>query len=358
PYVVVPPPPPSPPTPEPARRVEGVALRGLLERRYDVDMYELIALDVRQPLTVEMIYDPPEQLRLDESFNFYIFNENQLRDMRAGFLHPVRAPNTAAGHKIQEGDQTVWRAVIAEPVYRYTVLVTQDWYARSVDYRLTVQNGLLTDPSGQAQVLAGPPQQRPFPGQIYMVQPGDTLSRIAQRVYGDKYLYLALCRYNNLTNCSLLQPGQRLMLPPRSALPDVGPSLPTPVPLTKREPTPTPTPGPPLEDNVVELVTRTPDLQILALILDPMESFTALLAGSGPFTVLAPTDAAFNELETAQFEALLDTENPPLALLQGHVIRGRLTTSRITGVKHFRTLNGSLVRFERQEDGSLTVNGA
>ncbi len=52
----------------------------------------------------------------------------------------------------------------------------------------------------------------------YVVRPGDTLARIAARVYGDARLYAALAAFNGIADPTLIHVGQVLQLPPRSVL--------------------------------------------------------------------------------------------------------------------------------------------
>lgn len=47
-----------------------------------------------------------------------------------------------------------------------------------------------------------------------VVEEGDTLPAIAERIYGDPSLYIELARVNKLINFKSLTPGQRLILPP------------------------------------------------------------------------------------------------------------------------------------------------
>lgn len=56
----------------------------------------------------------------------------------------------------------------------------------------------------------------------YVVQRGDTLSAIAQWVYGDAGLYARLAAANNIANPNLIFVGQRLVLPGIEALPAEG----------------------------------------------------------------------------------------------------------------------------------------
>lgn len=87
----------------------------------------------------------------------------------------------------------------------------------------------------------------------YMVQPGDTLSKIADRFLGDPLLFYGLARYNRIENPSLLKAGQVVRVPksrapaPSAARPaPVSPAAPAPVtpPSVPREPARPPVPPP------------------------------------------------------------------------------------------------------------------
>ena len=56
---------------------------------------------------------------------------------------------------------------------------------------------------------------RPSEQQVYTVQPGDSLSKIAQRYYGDasKYNRIFEANHDQLTDPNRIQPGQRLVIP-------------------------------------------------------------------------------------------------------------------------------------------------
>ena len=55
------------------------------------------------------------------------------------------------------------------------------------------------------------------------------------------------------------------------------------------------------------------------------------LRGEGPFTIFAPTDAAFREMDQAQVDRLMQPQNREelLALLAYHVVPGRVTTESV-----------------------------
>lgn len=48
---------------------------------------------------------------------------------------------------------------------------------------------------------------------VYTVKPGDSLSAIAQKFYGDPMQYKKIAHYNNISNPDLIHPGDRLRIP-------------------------------------------------------------------------------------------------------------------------------------------------
>lgn len=70
------------------------------------------------------------------------------------------------------------------------------------------------------------------------------------------------------------------------------------------------------------------------------------LKGAGPFTVFAPTDAAFAKLPAGTVEMLLKPENKAklVAMLTYHVVPGKVMSGDITGKKlEAKTVQGSSV---------------
>ena len=83
------------------------------------------------------------------------------------------------------------------------------------------------------------------------------------------------------------------------------------------------------------------------------------LKGKGPFTVFAPTDAAFAALPAGTVENLLKPENRDklVAILTYHVVPGRVTAKQVAGMKSAKTVEGSAVAI-RASGGAVTVDGA
>jgi uncharacterized surface protein with fasciclin (FAS1) repeats len=85
----------------------------------------------------------------------------------------------------------------------------------------------------------------------------------------------------------------------------------------------------------------------------------ATLTGPGPFTVLAPTDAAFNRLPAGKLDLLFTPANRPelVSLLNFHLIHGKKSAADLGKAESTGTLNGALAAVKL--DGSqLCVDGA
>jgi len=85
---------------------------------------------------------------------------------------------------------------------------------------------------------------------------------------------------------------------------------------------------------------------------------TDTLKGEGPFTVFAPTDAAFAALPAGTVEDLLKPENRDklTAILTYHVIPGKVMSTDLTEGQKAKTVQGSEVTITL--DGGAKVNGA
>jgi uncharacterized surface protein with fasciclin (FAS1) repeats len=83
------------------------------------------------------------------------------------------------------------------------------------------------------------------------------------------------------------------------------------------------------------------------------------LKGAGPFTVFAPTDAAFAKLPAGTVEALLKPENKGklVAILTYHVVPGKVMSADIAGKKlQAKTVEGSDVSIDATS--GVMVDGA
>ncbi len=80
------------------------------------------------------------------------------------------------------------------------------------------------------------------------------------------------------------------------------------------------------------------------------------LKGAGPFTVFAPTDAAFAKLPAGTLDALLADKDKLTKILTYHVVPGKLTGSDGAGLRAARTVEGSSLAVDTSN--GVRVSGA
>jgi uncharacterized surface protein with fasciclin (FAS1) repeats len=80
---------------------------------------------------------------------------------------------------------------------------------------------------------------------------------------------------------------------------------------------------------------------------------SSVLAGPGPFTVFAPSDAAFEKLPAGQLERWLKPENKEqlISVLKYHVAPGRATGQDVGKLTHTETVNGQSAQIKRAGEG-------
>ena len=81
------------------------------------------------------------------------------------------------------------------------------------------------------------------------------------------------------------------------------------------------------------------------------------LQGKGPFTVFAPTDAAFAKVPKATLAALAKDKAKLRAVLLYHVAKGKLTAAKVVKLRSIKTLNGQSLKV-RVNHGTVTIGGA
>lgn len=126
--------------------------------------------------------------------------------------------------------------------------------------RAELQSALQNDPGNRLaqsllrQITADPVTALGKEHFLYRVQPGESISRIAQRFLNDVHQFYILARYNDLPVPKLLQAGQMIKVPGRAPAPGSSPP-PAPAPGPKSaesapaqppaaSPTPSPSPAP------------------------------------------------------------------------------------------------------------------
>lgn len=86
---------------------------------------------------------------------------------------------------------------------------------------------------------------------------------------------------------------------------------------------------------------------------------TATLQGAGPFTVFAPTDAAFAALPAGTVETLLRPENRArlTAVLTYHVVSGSVRAAQVTTMTSATSLQGAPIAIA-VENGRVKLNNS
>jgi len=100
------------------------------------------------------------------------------------------------------------------------------------------------------------------------------------------------------------------------------------------------------ESNIVTLAVATPDLSTLVSAVTAAD-LVGTLNGAGPFTVFAPTNAAFAALPAGTLDSLLLPENKATlsGILTYHVVAGKVMSKDLSNGQVVKTVNG----------GNLTV---
>lgn len=99
--------------------------------------------------------------------------------------------------------------------------------------------------------------------------------------------------------------------------------------------------GTPSKKNVVDTAAANGSFKTFSNALR-MAGMVDTLQGKGPFTLFAPTDAAFDKLPAGQLENLLKPENKAelVSILNYHVLAGRSSVADVAKMATATTING------------------
>lgn len=107
------------------------------------------------------------------------------------------------------------------------------------------------------------------------------------------------------------------------------------------------------ERSLVSVLEERGDFRMLIDGIDAA-GLGGVLRGSGPFTMLAPSDSAFNAMPQTQRAELFADSTRLARLLQYHVIPGILTAADLQGMSSVTTLEGTTVPVTMQ-GGELRI---
>jgi uncharacterized surface protein with fasciclin (FAS1) repeats len=112
----------------------------------------------------------------------------------------------------------------------------------------------------------------------------------------------------------------------------------------------------PQRANIVNTAVKAGQFKTLVSLVK-RAGLASALAGKGPYTVFAPTDAAFRKVPKRTLNRLLADRAKLRAVLLHHVTKGRVTAKKVVKLTSVKTLNGDSLAI-RTRGSSVFVGGA
>lgn len=106
---------------------------------------------------------------------------------------------------------------------------------------------------------------------------------------------------------------------------------------------------------IAQIVATNPNFSTLLAALQAA-GLVETLSGEGPFTVFAPTNAAFAKIPKADLDKLLADKTALTKVLTYHVVAGRVPSSQVVTLKEAKTVQGQSVGIALK-DGKVILNG-
>ena len=363
-------------------------------------------VDTGQPATIKMVYDPQDSQQVDDSSGFYVFKQTGY-DRYLNASPPSDSVFLTGSLESMDGIKRKVVEVSVDDVSDIVALVTYNDTTMAFSYTLTGENILFLDDSGEqvegdrvvvqqpADGTSDPPAAVGTdiaPGSSYTVQTGDTLGTISLRAYGSTTNWSAICTANSLTNCDIIESGDVLTIPilaqtdtsgtggtatpaataaaTADAMPEAtaaataaatAEAMPEATAAATPEATAEAMPEPTSQaetggSNLIEVAEDYEQLDILLLALD-LAGLSATIADGGPYTIFAPTNAAFASLPEARLDMLMADSALLAETLKFHVVSGSLKTTDLASLSTLTTLQGGTIDVNTGSDGALSVEG-
>jgi uncharacterized surface protein with fasciclin (FAS1) repeats len=113
-------------------------------------------------------------------------------------------------------------------------------------------------------------------------------------------------------------------------------------------------------DDIVDTAVGAGDFETLVAAVQAA-GLEETLRGEGPFTVFAPSDAAFQALPAGTVDTLLaDPQGDLTDILTYHVVEGEVLAEDVVGLdgQEVTTVNGATFTVDAGDDGSVTLRDA
>jgi uncharacterized surface protein with fasciclin (FAS1) repeats len=117
-------------------------------------------------------------------------------------------------------------------------------------------------------------------------------------------------------------------------------------------------PAQPQPGGAKDIVTTATDAGTFKTLVKAVETagLVETLKGPGPFTVFAPTDDAFTKLPRGAMDALMQDKQKLAALVNLHVVNGRVLGADVAKLKTAKTVNGQEVAISQREGTTMIDN--
>ena len=396
--------------------VRSTWVRGQLNEQFAKHYLGLSVVDTGQPVTIKMEYDPQDSGLIDDSSGFYVFKLSGF-DRYINAASPSESVFVSGSLDSMDGIKRKVAEISIDDVGEVVALVTYNDTTMPFSYTLQGENILFLDDSGEQvegdrvvvqQPAAGTDASSTTGGTVisqgttYTVKAGDTLGTISSQAYGTTDYWSSICTANSLSNCDLIEVGDVLTIPSQAdadaylsggaptpaataAATAVATAVATPAATADAMPEATATAAPAatagampeatatatpavtampeptsdagmMEDDLIEVAQDYEQLDILLLALD-LAGLTSSVADGGPYTIFAPTNAAFASLPEARLDMLMADSELLADTLRYHIVSGKLKTSDLSAQTSLTTLHGETIDISTGDDGSLAVEG-
>lgn len=111
----------------------------------------------------------------------------------------------------------------------------------------------------------------------------------------------------------------------------------------------------PMSKNIVETAVEAGQFSTLVSAIQAAD-LVDTLSGPGPFTVFAPTDAAFAKLPAGTVESLLDDKAQLAKVLTYHVVSGKVMAADVVKLTSATTVQGGMLSIDASN--GVKVNNA
>ena len=107
--------------------------------------------------------------------------------------------------------------------------------------------------------------------------------------------------------------------------------------------------------DIVDTAVEAGSFKTLAAALQAADLISTLKS-EGPFTVFAPTDAAFAKIPKADLDALLSDKRALTEVLTYHVVSGKVMAADVVKLTQAKTVEGSPVKIKAVDGKVMIIN--